>query len=145
MAEEISKEVKLLYIQEELSQHGEFLSDLFVETIEENDYVDTGDLLDSINYDSFTEGENPGLKFNFFSYGRAVDMLSYKKNKHAVDTNNVVWGIKEPKLKKKKKSWYAKSMYQGLYRLYSRIMYGLSDLEIARLKGILENRKNNAL
>lgn len=139
MAEEISKEVKLLYIQEELSQHGEFLADLFVETIEEEGYIDTGMLLDSLNYDSFSEGENPGLKFNFFSYGRAVDIMSYKQNRHAVDTDKVVWGVKEPKLKKKK-SWYAKSMYEGLYRLYSRIMYGLSDMEIARLKGILENR-----
>lgn len=141
--EDISKEVKLLFIQEELSQHGEFLADLFVETLEKNHSVDTGELLDSINYDSFSEGENPGLKFNFFSYGRAVDIMSYKQNRHAVDTNKVVWGMKEPKMKKK--SWYAKSMYQGLYRLYSRIMYGLSDAEIARLKGILENRKNISL
>ena len=33
-------------------------------------------------------------------------------------------------------------MYSGYYKLVSRIMYGLSDLEIERLKGILEARKN---
>ena len=38
--------------------------------------------------------------------------------------------------------WYAINMYGGLNKLISRIMYGLTDEEIARLKGILSNRKN---
>ena len=44
---------------------------------------------------------------------------------------------------KKNTQWYAKNMFGGLNRLISRVMYGLSDREIERLKGILENRKMN--
>ena len=53
-----------------------------------------------------------------------------------------IWGQKQNTMKKKNNRWYARSMYSGYYKLVSRIMYGLSDLEIERLKGILENRKN---
>lgn len=70
-----------------------------------------------------------------------VDMSGYKKNKIQVDTNREVWGIRQNTNKKNR--WYARNMYGGLNRLIGRVMYGLSDHEIARLKGILENRIKN--
>ena len=82
MISQESDEVKLLFIEEALSLHGEWLCDILVEAIEKNKLRRTDALLDSINYDN----GNPGLRFSFFGYGRAVDMTGYKRNKHEVDT-----------------------------------------------------------
>lgn len=142
MISQESDEVKLLFIEEALSLHGEWLCDILVEAIEKNKLRRTDTLLDSINYSGFTDNGNPGLRFSFFGYGRAVDMAGYKRNKHEVDTMHDIWGMKRNKLKRTSNRWYAKNMYAGYYKLVSKIMYGLGEQEIARLKGILENRKN---
>lgn len=144
MISQESDELKLLFIEEELSQHGEWLADILAEAIEKRKLIRTGDLLDSINYDTYREGENPGLKFTFLSYGRAVDIAAYKRNRHEVDVLHDIWGQKRNRMKKKNTRWYARSMYSGYYSLVSRLMYGLGDQEIERLKGILENRKQQA-
>ena len=60
-----------------------------------------------------------------------------------MNTMEVVWGQKQNTMKKRNNRWYAKSMYSGYYRLVSRLMYGLSDHEIERLKGILANRQRS--
>lgn len=141
MRSQESEELKLLFIEEELSQHGEWLADVLSDAIEKRRLRQTDRLLQSIDYAAFKEGKNPGVRFSFMSYGRAVDIAAYKKDKHKVNTMEVVWGQKQNTMKKKNNRWYAQSMYSGYYRLVSRIMYGLSDREIERLKGILENRK----
>lgn len=147
MISQESEDVKLLFIQEELSQHGEWLSDLLAEIIEKRRLVRTRKMVDSIKYSAFMENDAPGLRFSFMSYGRALDMQGYKKNRHQVDAKSIVWGEKQNRMKLKGKNmrWYASNMYAGYYRLVSRIMYGLSDREIERLKGILEERKNNSV
>lgn len=144
MVSEESKELKQLYIEEELSQHGEWLCDMLMEAIDKRRLVQTRGLKDSIKQTAFHQGENPGLKVSFFSYGRAFEIAGNKKNRHTVDTNREVWGMKQNRRAMKKNTqWYAKNMFGGLNRLISRVMYGLSDREIERLKGILENRKMN--
>lgn len=143
MVSQESKDLKLLFIEEELSQHGEWLCDILQQEIEKKRLKDSGSLLNSLNYSSFKSGNNPGLRVNFMSYGRAIDINAYKKNRHSVDVNREIWGMKENRRKQRKSSnWYAINMYGGLNKLISRIMYGLTDEEIARLKGILSNRKN---
>ena len=49
MVSQESEDVKLLFIQEELSQHGEWLSDLLTEIIEKRQLVQTHELADSIS------------------------------------------------------------------------------------------------
>ena len=146
MISQESNDVKLLFIQEELSQRGEWLSDLFTEIIENRDLVQTHDLADSINYTAFSENDAPGLRVSFLDYGRALDIQGYKKNRHKVDAKSIAWGIKKNKIKNRGKNtkWYASHMYEGLYKLVSRLMYGLSEYELERLKGILNERKNNS-
>lgn len=144
MRSQESDELKLLYIEETLSLHGEWLADILSEAIEKRKLIHTGNLLHSIQYDTFREGENPGLKFSFLSYGRALDISGYKRNRHKVNVMEVVWGQKQNTMKKKNTRWYARSMYSGYYSLVSRLMYGLGEQEIERLKGILENRKQQA-
>lgn len=137
-----SKELKTLYIEEELSQHGEWLCDVLMEAIDRRKLKRTEELYNSISYDTFHKGENPGLKVSFFRYGRMFEIAGNRKNRHTVDTNRDVWGMKQNRNGMKKNTqWYAKNMFGGLNRLISRVMYGLSDREIERLKGILENRK----
>lgn len=138
---DISDDVKLLYIEEELSQHGEWLCDVLTEAIEKRQIMQTQALFESVDYSTFKEGENPGVRVNFLTYGRFVDIAAYRhKSNHQVDTNREVWGIRHNR-KHKPKQWYARNMYGGLNRLIGRVMYGLTDQEIERLKGILTNRK----
>ena len=85
-----SKELKTLFIEEELSQHGEWLCDILTEAIETRELMQTDALHDSIDYKTFHDGENPGLKVSFFSYGRAFEIAGNKKNRHQVDTNRTV-------------------------------------------------------
>lgn len=138
-----SDELKLLFIQEELSQHGEWLVDALTEAIEKRGLMRTENLLDSVDYKTFNSGQNPGVRVSFFSYGRAFEIAGRKKiNRHSADTNKMIWNMKQNRHSiKKNTQWYARNMYGGLNKLISRVMYGLSDVEIARLKGILENRK----
>ena len=144
MVSEESKELKQLYIEEEFSQHGEWLCDALIEAIERRGLIRTDNLHDSISYKTCHQGQNPGRKVSFFSYGRAFEIAGNKKNRHTVDTNREVWGMRQNRRAMKKNTqWYAKNMFGGLNRLISRVMYGLSDREIERLKGILENRKMN--
>lgn len=142
MISQESDEIKLLFIQEALEKHGEWLCSILVKAIETKKIRRTDALLNSISYGLFVRNGNPGLRFSFFGYGRAVDMAGYKRNKHEVDTMHDIWGMKRNKLKRTSNRWYAKNMYAGYYKLVSKIMYGLGEQEIARLKGILENRKN---
>lgn len=141
MNSQASDDIKLLFIEEELSQFGEELCDALSDALAKQKLIESGSLLDSLNYSSFKEGKNPGQRMSFYSYGRCVDMAGYKRNKIQVDTNREVWGIRSNTNKKNR--WYARNMYGGLNRLISRVMYGLSDYEIERLKGILENRIKN--
>ncbi|KAA6330239.1 hypothetical protein EZS27_021034 [termite gut metagenome] len=146
MSETDDKELKLLFIEEELSQHGDWLCEAFTEAIEREKIIRTGDLYDSINYKRFRAGDNPGLRVNFLLYGRLADIAAHRRrhfHKHDVDTNRDVWGMKLNRQEKKNGNaqWYSKNMYGGLNRLVSRVMYGLSDMEIARLKSIIEKRK----
>lgn len=139
-SDNIDKDIKLLFIQEELAKHGEWLADLLDDTIGKKKLVQTGALHDSIGHGTFKEGNDPGVSFKFMSYGRAVDISGYKEDKHKVNVLRDVYGMKQNTMKKRRNRWYAQSMYSGYYKLVSRIMYGLSDLEIARLKGILEQK-----
>lgn len=143
MADRNTEELKLLFIEEELSQHGEWLYDVLSEAIEKRKLIETGSLQESVDYSSFKSGKNPGLRVSFLSYGRCVDIDAYKRNRHHVNMNREVWGIRQNRIRRKNTKWYARNMYGGLNRLISRVMYGLSDVEVERLKGILENRKSN--
>ena len=136
------KEIKLLWMQEELSKWSEDTVDLLLSHIKRLKMNRTGDLSDSFNYKAFMENGNPGTRISFLKYGRYVDIAAYK-SKTYVNTNMVVWGIKENR--KKPKKWYAKNMYALLGRLQSRVMYCLTEEELARLKHIIEERKQTTI
>lgn len=138
--EQLDDEIIELHFQESLDLHGEMLTDLLREQIEKKKLVQTENLKESIGYKVVKQDGGQMLQINFQTYGRQVDRLGYKKSKHDVDLNSEIWGMKENK-KKKNKRWYAAYMYEDFYKLVARLMYGISEDELKRLKNIINNRK----
>jgi hypothetical protein len=139
-------EVEMMFIEEELSLHGEFLSDLFVESIENMRLRKTDELIDNISFHtSISKGNKPKLTFSFPSHGRLIEVNYFKKAQRsifeAIDTDKVVWGLNHAKKARKKKKdtrWYTRNVYGSINRLLSRLATNYSEAEIARLKLIIE-------
>lgn len=143
MADINNKDIEFLWQEEVLSQHGEFLMDLFQDTITEKNIRVSDDLMDSLNYSSFREGEDRGLRINFFEHGRFIEIRKHKKrNRMDTNTNALLWGAKDNTINKKMKDvdWYSRNAYGSLNRLISIVMNELTTDEINRLKGIIQNR-----
>jgi hypothetical protein len=143
-------EIELLFIEETLDKHGEYLIDQLVDDIEDKNLRISDDLMDSLNARVRYEGKDPVLQLSFLGYGRAIEINYHKKEKDSVwqtDTNKEIWGIKQNRIRKKKKNtqWYSKNVYGSLNRLLGILSSEYSDEEIARLKGILEYRQNRKL
>lgn len=139
-----SKDIEQLFIREILDQHGEYLFDLLTGQIEDKNLIKEGELLDSLRYQVRMEGDSPVLSISFYSYGRVIEINYYKKSSNtrkwqAVNTNKLLWGVREnSKLKKKKDTaWYTRSVYGSLNRLIGRLSTEFTEQEIARLKNIL--------
>lgn len=139
--EQLDDEIIDLHFQESLDLHGEMLTDLLREQIERKKLIQSGDLEESIGYKVVKQEGGQMLKVDFLTYGRHVDRLGYKKRKHEVDLNSEIWGMKENRKKNRNKRWYAAYMYEDFYKLVSRLMYGLGDDELKRLRHIISNRK----
>lgn len=137
--EKIDDDIIKLHFEETLSQHGEMLTDLLREQIARRRIIKSGELEESIDYEVTDYKYGKMLQVSFVTYGRQVDRLGYKKIKHDLDLNSEIWGIKENR--KKNTRWYAQYMYEEYYKLVSRLMYGLGEDEMKRLKHFLENKK----
>ena len=138
---EMTDDLIRLHFAETLSLHGEMLADLFNEQLDKGRLKRSGDLMASVDYETGRVGESHALDISFATYGRAVDISGYRKERNRIDTNRDIWGMKEHTLKRNTaKRWYARHMYTSLYKLIARLSYGLGEDEMARLKGILENR-----
>ena len=131
-----------LWIREELSQHGEWLVDRFVEALERNRNVDTGALVDSMDYRTTTgPGGSAQLDVTFNLYGRLAEVRSRRLRKQA--TNSEVWAQKNHR--PKKVEWYNRNRYAGYGRLIRRLTAGMSDAELQRIRGILEEARQRML
>lgn len=139
--EDISYKEIDLWVQEELSQHGEWLVDRFVEALERGKNVVSGDLLDSFNYDVGLGADgSQQLTISFLTYGRMAEVMSRRRKKRLKEQqNHDVWGRKNHR--PKKVQWYNKNRYAGYGRLIRRLTAGMSDAELARIRGILTEAK----
>lgn len=140
MSEYSYKEVNL-FIQEELSQHGEWLVDRFADAIEKAKLIDTGQLLDSLDYHTSQDHQgNFSLGISFMTYGRMIEVMARKRKKRLSDqSNHDVWKTKNHR--PKKVQWYNKNRYGGYGRLVRRLTAGMSDDELKRIQGILSQAK----
>ena len=143
MEEASYKEIDL-FIREELSQHGEWLVDRFTEALEKNRNIDTGALLDSLDYEtgSGPDGSQP-LAVSFMTYGRAMEIAGRRRKRKAAwaKKNGDVWGKKNRR--GKKVQWYNRNRYAGYGRLIRRLTAGMSDAELQRIRGILNQAKQD--
>ena len=134
-------EVEALFVEEVLDTHGEYVIDLLQDSIMEKGLMITDDLINSLNYKVEKRGNDYVLSISFLSYGRAVEILS---NKSKRIRRKGKAGNKNAKAlrraKQKDTRFYAKNVYGSLNRLLGRMSSEYSDAEIARLKGIIQNR-----
>ena len=140
MSEYSNKEVNL-FIKEELSQHGEWLIDRFADALEKNKNIESGQLLESLNYDVGEDHQgNFTLSINFMTYGRAMEVMARRrKAKLQEPQNHNVWAKKNHK--PKKVQWYNKNRYAGYGRLIRKLTVGMSEDELKRIRDILSRAK----
>lgn len=138
-------DVELLFINEVLDQHGEYLQDAFEEEIEKKRLKDTGELLGSFSYKVTKYGIDPVLQMSFMSYGRAIEIRWHKRSqntkKWVTDTNKVVWGANRKPRRYKNTLWYARTLYGSINHLLSILSTNFSKEEQTRLKNILDQQK----
>lgn len=137
-------EVEKLFVMEVLDTHGEYVVDLLQESIESQKLRITDDLLDSLQYKVEQRGGDFVLVISFLSYGRAIEIQFFKSRRLRREARANGNDIKNMRRARKKDTrFYAKNVYGSINRLLGRMSSEYSDQEIARLKGILENRLIN--
>ncbi len=137
------KEIEL-FIREELSQHGEWLIDRFIEALERNENVDTGQLVESFNSTSSKLNPDGSLEMgiSFMTYGRAMEIGGRKRKKRLKEERNAqVWAKKNRR--PKKVEWYNRNRFAGYGRLIRRLSAGMSDDELRRIRGFLQRAKQD--
>lgn len=139
--EDISYKEIDLFVREELSQHGEWLIDRFIEALERGKNVVSGDLIDSFDYQTGQGYDgSQTLTVSFLTYGRLAEVMSRQRRSRLKEGGNRdVWGKKNHR--PKKVQWYNKNRYGGYGRLIRRLTAGMSDRELARIRGILQRAK----
>jgi sporulation protein YlmC with PRC-barrel domain len=139
-------EVEKLFAMEVLDTHGEYIMDLMQESITDKNLRITDELIDSLNYKVQQRGNDYVLSVSFMSYGRAIEIALFKSKRlrrEAKAGKNEIKNLRRAKLKDTR--FYTKNVYGSINRLLGRMSSEYSDAEIARLKGILENRMTNPL
>lgn len=134
-------DIEDLFVREVLDTHGEYIVDLMQDSIEEKGLKISEALIDSLDYKVEKRGDDYALVISFLSYGRAVEILSNKSRR--MRRKEMLGQIDSKKLRRAKKKdtkFYAKNVYGSLNRLLGRMSSEYGDAEIARLKGILENK-----
>jgi hypothetical protein len=145
------EEAKELFVREELDQHGEFIMDLLVDSIQDMEIIDTENLLRQLRYNIAKRGNDYILQLSFPGYGRAVEIGYYKRaGNYNVESNDIVKKLfniqslddvnrRREQRNARKLNWYSKNVYGSLNKLYASLSYGFSQDELNRLKNIISN------
>lgn len=112
--------------------------DRFIEALERNKNVDSGNLIESFDYRVSQDQGAQVLTVSFPLYGRLAEVRSHRLRKSG--TNQDTWRRKHNH-KPKKVQWYNKNRYAGYGRLIRRLTAGMSDAELQRIRGILERAR----
>jgi len=139
-------EVQLLFIERSLELHGEMITDLLREQIQQKHLIKSEDLLDSIDFQVSKYGIDPVLLISFFAYGRFIEINWFKRSQNSrkliANSNRMQWSMRENRKRTKKKDtrWYAKTAYGSVNHLISVLSNDFSDSERDYLKQLLELR-----
>jgi hypothetical protein len=128
------------FIKEQLEKHAKFLNELYTKDIVFKNLIKDRDLIDASantsNYKIYESGGNHHhLELKFPDHGRLIEIAFHKKIKTQKDIVNPF--VLKKKVKKKNTNWYSRNTYGALNRLIGRLMWGLSDIEIERIKKLL--------
>ena len=138
-------DIEDLFVREILDTHGEYIVDLLQDSIEEKKLRITDELLESLDYKVVKRGGDYVLQISFLSYGRAVEIQYFKSKRVRRENRENNKSTDFRRAKKKDTRFYARNVYGSINRLLGRMSSEYGDQEIARLKGILENRINTSL
>ncbi len=139
-------EVQLLFIERSLELHGEMITDLLREQIQQKHLIKSEDLLESIDFQVSKYGIDPVLLISFFAYGRFIEINWFKRSQNSrkliANTNRLQWSMRENRKRTKKKDtrWYAKTAYGSINHLIAVLSNDFSDSERDYLKQLLEMR-----
>ena len=139
-------EVQLLFIERSLELHGEMITDLLREQIQQKHLIKSEDLLDSIDFQVSKYGIDPVLLISFFAYGRFIEINWFKRSQNSrqliANSNRLQWSMRENRKRTKKKDtrWYAKTAYGSINHLIAVLSNDFSDSERDYLKQLLEMR-----
>ncbi len=138
------KEIEL-FIREELSQHGEWLIDRFIDALERGGHVLSGDLIDSFDYGTTSTGTDGGVEMtiSFPTYGRLTEIMARRRKRNRTADSNRSQAFSSRNHRPKKVEWYNRNRYAGYGRLIRRIAAGMSEQELQRIRGILNEAKQN--
>ena len=132
-----TEKIKQLFIEETLNQHSEELTDLFVDSINRKKLIESEHLLKTFQGDPwkvYSKGSTSILSLKFANYGRFIEINQKKK----IKTESTKANGKKFTKKRKNTSWYTRNVYGSQNLLIGRLMWGLSDIEMDRLKKILK-------
>lgn len=141
-------DIEQLFIRETLDQHGEYLSDLFVDAIEKKGLIDQGNLLSNIYYRVEKRGPSFVLAFTFKGYGRVIEIMYHKRRRNAIESirkNLDVWNTRKRERQPRRKDtrWYARNLYGAQNKLIGKLMYGLTEDTSKRLRAIIQKQIEN--
>lgn len=131
-------DVEDLFVREVLDTHGEYILDLLQDSIEEKGLRISDELLESLDYKVVKRGGDYVLEVSFLTYGRAMEVAWHKGRRMRRESGVGKREMRRAKVKDTR--FYAKNVYGSINRLLGRMSSEYSDVEIARLKGILESR-----
>ena len=129
------------FVMEQLKEHGEWLTRRFREALEKNKNRETGTLIGSMQGKGFSvkpEADGATLAIDILEYGRLMEIGGRRRRIAA--RNHDVWG-KKNRAKGKKTLWYNKNRYGGYGYLVRSLSAGMSDAELQRIRGIIEEQK----
>lgn len=133
-------EIEDLFVSKVLDTHGEYLIDLLQNSIEEKGLRITDELLESLNYKVEKKGNDYVLVVSFLSYGRAIEIGFFKSKRIRREQRAMNQTDNIRRRKKKDTRFYAKNVYGSINSLLGRMSSEYTEQEIARLKGILQNK-----
>ena len=149
MSEGKYNELELAFIEEVLDQHGEYLADLLIDDIEQKNLVDSGKLIEGIDYRVKKYGIDPALVFSFPAYGRFIEINFHKKSQNeniwdSKQANRDILGLRSNRKRQKKKDtrWYARNVYGSINRLLGVLGSEFTEHEKTRLQRILDRQKS---
>lgn len=129
------------WISEELKHHGTFLVDRFKEALEKNRNRDTGTLESSFSASVEQSTGGATLTVSFLTYGRYMEIAGRRRRQRKAwaKKNGEVWAASNRR--QKKTAWYNRNRYAGYGRLIRTLTAGMSDAELQRIRGIVEQAK----